>query len=381
MSLKPLIDSLNERHKAITTYDESDWDFFLNVAEYIQSIKESPALLTIITQLKNKNPDQANLEKYKAQALQELEKIKTTLIHRIKKEDNCTENLQNIIIQLENYTGTDPYKLFITLSDAISTLEKKNHSDLIKDLYTIGIETPQVRFYTLSKAYDLFRNEKERIDNFIETEREMGFGIIWNELEIIYFLIFETENYFRQIIKKPNILANEARFLELTAEMKKIKNGSSSKVFQKNKYKQYLIRIHNWLIGEMNKKDDTTLSKKVTEDHLTKKIKSPFLKGIHIEMQVGKLVSYNDGTIRYDGKIIQLRNQIKDLCRMFMENLERIITIDDIKDSIIAADKRKATPNNTMAKYVSELRNSLKTHFKKDVIFNQKEEGWYMKVK
>ena len=70
MSLKPLIDSLNEHYKAITTYDENDWDFFLNVAEYIQSIKENPVLLDIITQLKNKNPDLSNLEKYKAQALQ-----------------------------------------------------------------------------------------------------------------------------------------------------------------------------------------------------------------------------------------------------------------------------------------------------------------------
>ena len=265
MSLKPLIDSLNEHYKAITTYDESDWYFFLNVAEYIQSIKENSVLLDIITQLKNKNPDQTSLEKYKAQALQELKKIKTTLVHRIENEVNCSENLRDIITQLENYTGTDPYELFITLSDTISTLEKNNHKDLIKDLYTIGFETPQVRFYTLSKAYDLFKNEKERIDNLIKTEREMGFGIVWNELEIIYFLILEKENYFRQITKKPNILANEARFLELTAEMEKIKNGSSGKVFQKNKYKQYLIRVHNRLIKEINKKENFALEQMRTD--------------------------------------------------------------------------------------------------------------------
>ncbi len=58
-----------------------------------------------------------------------------------------------------------------------------------------------------------------------------------------------------------------------------------------------------------------------------------------------------------------------------MRNPNRLLTIDDIRDEIVGADKRKTTPNSTIAKYVSELRNSLKVHFGRDVIFNQKEEG------
>lgn len=97
------------------------------------------------------------------------------------------------------------------------------------------------------------------------------------------------------------------------------------------------------------------------------------------QITAGKLAAYSDGTIRYNDKILDLRNQLKDLCRFFMRNPKRLLTIDDIREEIVNADKRKTTPNSTIAKYVSELRNSLKIHFQKEVIFNQKEEGWYFR--
>jgi DNA-binding SARP family transcriptional activator len=63
-----------------------------------------------------------------------------------------------------------------------------------------------------------------------------------------------------------------------------------------------------------------------------------------------------------------------------MEHPKRLLTKDDIKENIIAADKRKTISKATISKYVSSLRNSLKVHFKKDVIFSQKQEGWYLDV-
>lgn len=101
------------------------------------------------------------------------------------------------------------------------------------------------------------------------------------------------------------------------------------------------------------------------------------LKGAKTEITVGKLSSYNDGSIRYGGKILTLRNQLKDLCRLFMSSPKKLMTVDEIKDEIIDGARRSTTKYSTVAKYVSELRKSLKIHFGKDVIINQKEEGWY----
>lgn len=94
------------------------------------------------------------------------------------------------------------------------------------------------------------------------------------------------------------------------------------------------------------------------------------------EIEVGKLVSFNDGSIYYDNLKLEMRSQIKDLCRFFMENKGRMLTIDDIRDRIIRTSKRENTPFSTISKYVSELRKYLKEKYKRDVIYNQKNEGW-----
>ncbi len=104
-----------------------------------------------------------------------------------------------------------------------------------------------------------------------------------------------------------------------------------------------------------------------------------YIKKLKPEISVGDLEAYSDGTIRYKKEIIKMRNQLKDLCRLFIRNPNRLLTLDDIRDEIISADRRQLVSFTTISKYVSELHNSLKIHFKKDVIFNQKEEGWYFK--
>jgi hypothetical protein len=94
------------------------------------------------------------------------------------------------------------------------------------------------------------------------------------------------------------------------------------------------------------------------------------------EIELGKLISYSDGSIAYDGENLELRGQLKVLCRIFMEQVGRLVLIDDIKDSIINSDKRGITPNETVSKYVSRLHGILKKKYAKPVIFNQKKEGW-----
>lgn len=100
---------------------------------------------------------------------------------------------------------------------------------------------------------------------------------------------------------------------------------------------------------------------------------------LKIEISVGNLEAFNDGSIRYKGTTIEMRNQLKDLCRLFMGREGKLVTIDDIREELIQADKRKSTPNSTLAKYVSELRAILMGYFKRDVFVNQKEEGWFFK--
>lgn len=154
--------------------------------------------------------------------------------------------------------------------------------------------------------------------------------------------------------------------------------------------KEQKEELNNYLFFEINSTDELYRIKNLTDKQLNfdteKVLKSKEIKNsentnenLKPEIIVGKLVAYSDGTIRYEKDIIKLRNQLKDLCRQFMKKPDRLITIDDIKDNIIAANKRNTMAYSTIAKYVSELHNSLKIYFDKDIIFNQKEEGWYFK--
>ncbi|HUD03118.1 MAG TPA: helix-turn-helix domain-containing protein [Candidatus Paceibacterota bacterium] len=99
------------------------------------------------------------------------------------------------------------------------------------------------------------------------------------------------------------------------------------------------------------------------------------------EIEVGSLVAYSDGSIRYKGKMVELRPQMKDLCRLFMRNQGTVLTHDDIRNAIVDSTKRGATPYTTIAKYVSELHGVLKVHFDRDVITNQNKDGWVFSIK
>jgi hypothetical protein len=97
------------------------------------------------------------------------------------------------------------------------------------------------------------------------------------------------------------------------------------------------------------------------------------------EITVGDLVAYSDGSIKFGNEELQIRNQLKDLCRLFMSRPNVLTTIDQIRDEIIPANKRKFTSFKTISKYISELHGILQNSYEKPVIFNQKEEGWYFR--
>lgn len=94
------------------------------------------------------------------------------------------------------------------------------------------------------------------------------------------------------------------------------------------------------------------------------------------EIEINGLATYSDGTIRFKGSVIPMRDQLNDLCRMFMSRPNQLVLSDEIRDEIIRANRRPMTRFSTIAKYVSELHSLLKPCFGKDVIFNHKKEGW-----
>ena len=94
------------------------------------------------------------------------------------------------------------------------------------------------------------------------------------------------------------------------------------------------------------------------------------------EVEVKGLAVNSDGSIRFKGEVLEMRGQLKELLRVFVSQPNSLINIDDIKDTIIDADKRQTISSDTISKYISELRRILRPYFRKDVFPNDKKTGW-----
>lgn len=131
------------------------------------------------------------------------------------------------------------------------------------------------------------------------------------------------------------------------------------------------------LVNPPKKTFEETLAQ--TPGRRLKKDNLLLVKDLEPETEIKGLAVYSDGSIRYKSEVVPVRTQLKTLCWLFMRHPNRLLTPEDIRDEIVRADRRKSVPRITIAKYVSELHNLLKLHFKKEVIFNQQQEGWYFK--
>jgi len=130
--------------------------------------------------------------------------------------------------------------------------------------------------------------------------------------------------------------------------------------------KEYLKELKK---GKYTPKDKTS-----SKELKTAPLFTPRAEPINTE---GNLRAYTDGTIRYIGKNIEMRGQLKELCRLFLENPNRLVTLDDISEKILRADRRTTIPFKTISKYVSELHNIIRPYYGKEVLHNQRDEGWY----
>ena len=170
--------------------------------------------------------------------------------------------------------------------------------------------------------------------------------------------LVEIRDIFEQMPKRPLVVSSDIYWRHPTIIQMKVLPTFNQ--YYEGVYKKY----NPAKITEIREKGNTATDK--TKDQ----------GGLNPEISVGKLVAYNDGTIRYGKDVLKMRNQLKDLCRLFMERPNMLITIDDIKDNIIHANKRGLISHSTIAKYISELRKLLKVHFQKDTLLSQNGEGW-----
>ena len=287
------------------------------------------------------------------------------------------------------------------ISEFIANKVNAEKIEAVKDFYpdTKHLETPSY-LRGISRNYYAYKKQKEillsHIANLYNQFENEILVIKFNEIEdpninvLRTLLALETEGFFtiqelsndkQEWTDKDNVFIKAKLAKSKILALKKLTTNGKQKIKDKtdekplnNEQVKSPIPIAIVEIPELKIRKENQIKQRPSRKNnllLTKDLKA--------DITIGKLSAYNDGTIRYGKNILEMRNQLKDLCRLFMRNPNRLFTIDDIKDEIIKADRRTLTSFATIAKYVSELHNLLKIHFGKDVIFNQKKEGWYFK--
>jgi len=288
------------------------------------------------------------------------------------------------------------------ISEFIANKVNPEKIEAVKEFYpdTKHFETPSY-LRGVSRNYYAYKKQKEILLNYIanlynQFENEI-LAIKFNEIEnpninVLrtmlalekegFFIIKELSNDKQEWTDKDNVFIKAKLAKSKISALKKLATNDEQKIKDKSDEKPFNneqakspIPIAIVEMPELKIRKESQIKQQL----LPRKDNLLLTKDLKADITIGKLSAYNDGTIRYGKNILEMRNQLKDLCRLFMRNPNRLLTIDDIKDEIVKADRRTLTSFATIAKYVSELHNLLKIHFGKDVIFNQKEEGWYFK--
>ncbi len=91
------------------------------------------------------------------------------------------------------------------------------------------------------------------------------------------------------------------------------------------------------------------------------------------------IVLYENGKFSINSKPVHFEPVLAGLLTLFISRGPGVlVTYDDIREECYPAEKRYSVVSKTLAKYVSKLGKSLEVHDIKNVIFNEREQGWML---
>lgn len=221
-------------------------------------------------------------------------------------------------------------------------------------------------------------NTVYRLLNTLEDNMEVTFYIGLGGLHRISDIEIDLndKSLFEEIIFELNekhIIGHKADFpikrnniLQSNLYLKEMIDGKNIVIRNKKGFRQYVDLVKK-IIDNINKKEHVKNYRKVAVNNEDSQVK---------ELVIGPLVYCLDGSICFKNKILKIRPQMKTLCIFFMKNHKKSVDYSTIKDEIIDAKKRSYTTFKTITKYVSELHNLLRKHFKKNVIIPNGDQGY-----
>lgn len=340
-----------------------------------------------------------NIDKFDSDELDSIESYGKRILEKIDNDSNIKlEKLFSLITEPTNFPGEE--------NIAKSNLKNINKL-LIKDLFVLSNKYDSIKLkrrinekigdFDIYNPYIDFCDEKFYVNDllkFLKSESESYDDIYIPDIEYSYELGINGQEDidYEQKIRAIEYLKNAGVVKEYNIRpiTNRISKGGNSLGMEMNSNKDYLeydidyayIKITEKLINgniqkiEIVKPLEINLTKEIMLKNKKTKEPNDYQKTKKIEKEFNGLSYWTDGSITFKDEDIILRAQLRDLLRLFISNPNKIMTFDDIKDTIIKSENRGKTKNSNISKYVNELERELKKYTNNIIIKNENETGY-----
>lgn len=271
-----------ERYYDAALKREDVWDFFMLLSDYIGFIKRTPQLERLVNKLlEQKAPYFKSVERYEKQTKKELDLAEKKLLKIVTNNKLSSDALNRILKDLAWYKKGRIQQSGIPTDHLDSYLfDIAKEIKLIDQNLVSSFEDPNRKpqniygNFVFSKSLDL----RNKATKELEQQREVEIWGAWDYLSLIGKDLFVWQDWHREFPLVDQQLIYE--WVELKNMLKERKDSparighlairNDEAEFQRSKqesFGQYLSRIHNFLLEELNKGEGNISGK--TSDHIT----------------------------------------------------------------------------------------------------------------
>lgn len=265
--------ALDQRYKSIIEYADSNWNFFLFIADYMFLVDQTKGMSEILELIKEERADDfKRLQELEIKLLKEVEEARTRLITLIGDKEIPTELVKKNLQEYNDYKAkkilsSQPLveALFENLSEAVRTLFYKGYVEELEGYIEVEQgDRPEIRRFTFAPTLDSYFQEKEEV----EGRKKTSLWFAWNELGLVYLCVYRAKEH-SEFLYKEGRKWEILNFHGVVQEMRDIRDRKDFAQHQpvqfiRSEYQPYIHRIHAFFIEQLASREES--EKRLRED-------------------------------------------------------------------------------------------------------------------
>jgi hypothetical protein len=256
--------NLLEKYYQSAITKDSDWLFYVGVAEYVQFCETNPIIKQYSNKFKQERDKRSkHFDKLHNKLLSETKIIGKKVVHSIKEHridilnlDGKIKDYNNILDGSTQFSSGQAVALFDALASIINTLYINGYQDKIIDYIEEYPGNEVIKKYTFAPAIEAYNAYKKKESKAFQDEL---FGI-YNELLTLYEARYKKDKIFDEL----DGFFDMSNFSFIVGELDKIREMHEYQYrnyddfkpiqFKREDYQSHIDRIHNFLLTKLSEK-------------------------------------------------------------------------------------------------------------------------------